>query len=126
MPAFFFQKYWYIIDSFVSDYVLRFLNDGALLDSFHHTHIVLIPKCTNSESTTQFRPINNRLKPCMSSLIAESQSAFVPDRIITANVLVAYEINHFIKKSNNKGKKYLSLKLDMSKTYDRVEWCFLE
>ena len=58
-------------------------------------------------------------------MISFSQSAFVPGRLITDNVLVAYETLHAMhcKKSGKKGS--LALKLDVSKTYNRVEWSFL-
>uniref|UniRef100_A0A2N9F6N4 Reverse transcriptase domain-containing protein n=1 Tax=Fagus sylvatica TaxID=28930 RepID=A0A2N9F6N4_FAGSY len=50
-----------------------------------------------------------------------------PDgRLITDNVAVAYELMHTMR-SKWKGKVgYLAMKLDMSKTYDRVEWAFLK
>lgn len=52
-------------------------------------------------------------------IISPYQSAFVPGRLITENILVAF-VN-----GGMKGRKgYMALKLDMSKTYDRVEWDF--
>ncbi|KAL0361292.1 UNVERIFIED_CONTAM: putative mitochondrial protein [Sesamum radiatum] len=54
---------------------------------------------------SHFRPISlcnitkvlaNRLKPLFPTIISKSQSTFIHRRLITDNVLVAYEINHYL------------------------------
>ena len=68
----------------------------------------------------------NRLKLILPQINTSSQSAFVPGRLITDNVLVAYETLH-VMHVRKKGKKgALALKFDVNKAYDRVEWDFLK
>ncbi|KAL0462101.1 UNVERIFIED_CONTAM: LINE-1 retrotransposable element O protein [Sesamum latifolium] len=102
----------------------------------------LLRPYTDSEpqSLSQYRPISlcnvvykiasksitNRLKPWLDRIISPAQSAFVPGRLITDNVLLAFETNHFLNIHSKGRKHFMNLKLDISKAYDRVEWPFLQ
>jgi hypothetical protein len=140
MSSFFFQKYWHIVGLTVSNAVLSVLNSGKILRKINLTHISLIPKKKNPERISDYRPISlcnvvykiiskvlaNRLKLVLPCIISDSQSAFIPGRLITDNVAVAFEFIHKMK-AKRKGKKgEMAVKLDMSKAYDRVEWAFVE
>ncbi|KAL0394970.1 UNVERIFIED_CONTAM: LINE-1 retrotransposable element O protein [Sesamum latifolium] len=118
MSPIFFQKYWSIVGPDVCSSVLDFLNTSYFDPLMNFTQIVIIPKCPNPTDMTHFRPISlcnvlyklaskaiaNRIKPFLDTLISTSQVVFVLGRLITGNVLVAYELNHFLK-HKNKGKK---------------------
>ena len=68
----------------------------------------------------------NRLRKIWPEVISLAQSAFVPGRLITNNMLVAYESFHTIKNKTHGSNGFCAVKLDMMKAYDGVEWGFLK
>ena len=135
MNAIFYQKFWHIVGDNVVSAVLEFLNTGYMPPALNHTFIVLIPKIKNPVKVSDFRPIilcnviykiianvlANRLKQILLQIISPTQIAFMLGRLITDNMLVAYEALHTMH-GKKKGKiGTLAMKLDISKAYDRVE-----
>ena len=135
MNALFYQKFWHIVGDNVVFAVLEFLNTSYRLPGLNHTYIVLIPKIKNPVKVFDYRPISlcnviykiiakvlaNRLKQVLPYIISPTQSTFVLGRLIIDNVLVAYKALHTMH-GHKKGKtRTLTIKLDISKAYDRVE-----
>lgn len=92
----------------------------------------MIPKIENPTTIKDYMPINlanvaykniskilaERLKPWLNDIITENQSAFITERLIMDNVLIAYELMHFLH-AKNSSNKFMALKLDIAKAFDR-------
>ena len=140
MPPLFYQHFWLVVGDNVVTCVLDFLNNGTAPLDFHETHIVLIPKVKSPTKVSEYRPISlfyvvyklaskvlaKRLKTLLPSLITENQSAFLSERLIIDNVLVAFEIMNTISQRRSGKMGSMALKLDTSKAFDRVEWSWTE
>lgn len=69
----------------------------------------------------------NWLKQILTVIIFKNQSAFLPECLITDNIIIAYEALYFMKIRQKLGcEGSMVIKLDISKTYDKLEWIFLE
>lgn len=136
----FFQRHWSIVGEDIVKMVKEFFSQGVMLEGLNETNLVLIPKKNNPSTVSDLRPISlcnvlvkiitkvmaNRMKLLLNVVISESQSAFIPGRLISDNILVSYEVMHFLKNKRVGKEGYMAIKLDMSKAYDRLEWGFLK
>ncbi|CAJ2628079.1 unnamed protein product [Trifolium pratense] len=135
----FYQHFWHICGQDIFNECCMWLTTGVFPSTLNLTNIALIPKGDSQQSMKDWRPISlcnviyklvakvlaNRLKSILSKCISNNQSAFVPDRSILDNAMVAIEVVHYMK-TKTKGKiGDVALKLDISKAYDRIEWDYL-
>ena len=140
MSAIFFHNYWDIFGPNIINMVLNVLNSNLSMTDINKTNISLIPKTNQPTKMTEFRPISlcnttykiiskvlaNRLKDILPNIISKNQSAFTANRLIMNNVLVAFEFMHYLNHKKEGKENYMSIKLDMSKAFDRVEWSFIK
>lgn len=122
------------------DMVNNFLISGEPDARLNITNICLIPKTERPTRMTELKPINlcnvgykiiskllcQRLKNCLPSLISETQSSFVPGRLISDNILIAQEMFHGLMTNKLCQDKFMAIKTDMSKAYDSIEWTFIQ
>ncbi|XP_058767237.1 uncharacterized protein LOC131640887 [Vicia villosa] len=71
------------------------------------------------------KALANRLKPLLDNCISEEQSAFVEGQSILHNAMIASEIIHSLKRKTQGRRAQLTLKIDIGKAFDRVDWGFL-
>lgn len=70
--------------------------------------------------------IFNRFKSIMTFIISRMQSVFISDQLIIDNIMVAYELLHSMKLNKNKRVGAMAIKLDIFKTYDKIELFYLK
>ncbi|XP_031127611.1 uncharacterized protein LOC116029708 [Ipomoea triloba] len=98
--AMFYQKAWPVVGKSVFKQVDLFLKSGVMEEG------------------------NDRLKPILKKLVGQEQSSFVPGRQITDNILLYQEVMHSMRtKQGSKG--FMVLKIDLEKSYDRLNWDFI-
>ncbi|XP_020872418.1 uncharacterized protein LOC110226122 [Arabidopsis lyrata subsp. lyrata] len=134
----FYKYHWNTIKSGVVNFVKYFFQSGNLDPDINHTYICLVPKIESPTQVKDFRPISlcniaykliskvmaERLKPWLHCLISEFQSAFIPGRLITDNVIITHELLHSLCTKKVKSP-FMALKLDIAKAFDKVEWNYL-
>nr|GEV87928.1 hypothetical protein [Tanacetum cinerariifolium] len=117
--------------------IKEFFTNGVFLKELNHTIISLIPKVTTPMRIHDYRPISccnvlfkciskiisNRMKDCLPNLVSLNQSAFVPERRISDNILLTQELMH--NYHLDRGPSRCVFKVDIQKAYDTIDWKFL-
>ncbi|GJX32773.1 hypothetical protein Tco_0242628 [Tanacetum coccineum] len=136
--AAFFKEAWDIISVDICKVVKEFFTNGTLLKEVNHTTIALILKVATPLRINDFRPIScynvlfkciskiisNRVKGSLADLVSLNQSAFVPGRRISDNILLTQELMH--NYHLDRGPPRCAFKVDIQKAYDTVDWGFLK
>ncbi|XP_027181778.1 uncharacterized protein LOC113780162 [Coffea eugenioides] len=133
----FFSFAWDVVAQDVYIAIVSFFCSTELPRFITSTSIVLLPKVSNPEDFSNFRPISlcnffnkmlsrilvGRLALVIPRLISPQQTGFVKGRSITDNYLLAQELMASIKRKARGAN--VALKLDMTKAYDRMSWCHI-
>ncbi|GJU33568.1 RNA-directed DNA polymerase, eukaryota, reverse transcriptase zinc-binding domain protein [Tanacetum coccineum] len=102
----FFNKSWEIIKDDFCAAIKEFFESRKLLGEINATIIALVPKSTTPQKVSDFRPIaccnvtykciskilTNRIKNALSHIVDDNQSAFIPGKAITDNILLVQEL----------------------------------
>ncbi|XP_062109882.1 uncharacterized protein LOC133821750 [Humulus lupulus] len=117
---------------------LGFFRDGKIPEALNETMLALVPKTDSLSRAVDYRPIAccNTLYKCISKmicsrlsevlphLISQNQGAFVRGRSLAHNILIFQDLIENYNRKNSSPR--CALKIDLSKAYDTVDWCFLE
>lgn len=133
----FFKSSWPIVGNDVTEAVQKFFINGKLLKQWNHTVIALIPKTTEATTVNDYRSIScctvfykliaevlaSRLKKTLVGLVDNAQAAFVEGRSILDNIHLAQELLR--KHSRKYSSPRCTLKVDLQKAFDTIDWEFL-
>ena len=133
----FYKASWPVIGKEVVITVRSFFEKGFLPKGVNSTILALIPKKEEAIYMRDYIPISfcnvlykiiskflaNRIKKALPKFISPSQSAFVKDRLLMENVLLASELVKNYHKDTVSAR--CALKINISKAFDMVQWPFL-
>ncbi|CAL9248346.1 unnamed protein product [Arabidopsis halleri] len=133
----FYKAAWGILGPEVTASISHFFQSAFLPASTNATILTLVPKRPGASKIVDYRPIAclntlykvvskllvSRIKPILPSLILPNQTAFVKDRLLLENTILAGEIVNGYHKAN--GPKRVCIKVDIAKAFDTLSWDFL-
>lgn len=73
-----------------------------------------------------YKVLANHLKMILYKCVSPNQFAFIEGRSILDNAYVAFEIIHFLKSKTEGKLGDVALKIDFSKTYDRLDCGYIK
>lgn len=117
--------------------VKDFFAKEKILKEVNSIFIVLVPKSPNATSLDQFRPISlcnflyniitkvlaNRLKVVILDLVSPNQAAFIKERSIGDNIILAQEMLRRVFRYKGRG---FCLKVDIRKLLTRSAWILFQ
>ncbi|KAL0367274.1 UNVERIFIED_CONTAM: hypothetical protein Sradi_3617500 [Sesamum radiatum] len=133
----FFKAAWPVIGGDVCAAVLEFFQSGRILKQINANLLALIPKVQLPMQVSDFSPIAccnvlykaltkilvRRLQTVLHLLIDYSLNAFILGRSIADNVMLAQEL--LAGYNQNKLPPRCTIKIDIQKAYDSVNWDFI-
>ncbi|CAN0915491.1 Transposon TX1 uncharacterized 149 kDa protein [Linum grandiflorum] len=136
----FFQYFWETIGRVVAQDCMRWMEEMSFPTEVRKTNIVLLTRKEDPIDMWDVRPISlcdvrylmvakvlaNRLWSIMPDIIPEEQSGFIRGWSTIDNVLIAFETLHALNLQRRAKHGEATLKIDISKADDRVEWTYLK
>ncbi|XP_043696657.1 uncharacterized protein LOC122647302 [Telopea speciosissima] len=133
----FFIAAWDIIKSDLIAAIESFFLNPNQVNGINHTFLCLIPKKEGAIAMNDFRHIAlcnllykfiakilaRRLKSVVDLLVSDNQTAFIPGRNISDNILLCNDIVRGFERKNHSPS--LLLKIDIHKAFDSIWWDFI-
>ena len=133
----FYKAAWPIIGAEVIDSISAFFTTAFLPAVVNSTILSLVPKHPGASEITDYRPIAccttiyksiskilvAKLKPLLADLVLPNQTAFIQGRLLIENTILATGLVDGYHKQ--KGLPCITLKVDIAKAFDTVNWDFL-
>lgn len=133
----FFKEAWEVVGEDITVAVQSFFIKGFLPKGLNSTILALVPKKQEAKVMKDYRPISccnilykliskilaNRLKSILPKCITWNQYAFIKERLLMENVLLATELVKDYHKETISPR--CAMKIDISKAFDSVQWSFL-
>lgn len=134
----FFKSQWEVVGPSIYNFVQQTFENPAIIGDINHTLLTPIPKVHDPSRPSDFRPIalcnviykivtkviSNRIKPILPDIISHNQSSFITRQNATDNAIILQETVHSMHSMMGR-KRYMVIKLDLAKAYDKMEWSFI-
>lgn len=120
----FYKRFWSIVGPNTVRKVQSFFRTAVLPAGWNHTQICLLPKVTNPSMMIELRSISpcsvdykiiskivcNILKRILPDIVSDTQGVFVSERLITDDILVAYEMVHALRRKDGIDSEFMAIK----------------